>query len=761
MRVCGQGFTVDLLDRIREVVKSVPEISRRALSRRVCEWLDWRTAAGAWQEGGCRKALAQLVRRQVLELPAAPSRLPLRQPPTVEVDELCVHAPLEALGAVELVAVEAGSREAQTWRALMAREHYLGDKPLCGAQLRYLVRSEGYGWLGALGFTSASWALKERDEAIGWPEAARRHNLRRVVANARFLIRAGVHVPNLASHVLGLASRRLPADWEARYGVRPVLLETFVDPTRFSGHCYRAANWIEVGTTSGRRDGVGKQIFLLPLDRAWRALLCAAPREGLRPAPGAPASNWAEEEFSRARWYDERLTRRLVCLALDFFHRPLANVPEACASRARTMAAYRFFRNRQVNLHAILTPHIEATIERIRQHRIVLVPQDTTTLNYSHHPATAGLGPVNTTQDKAVGMILHDTVAFSSEGTPLGILDAQCWVRDPQEHGKSEERRNRPLEEKESVKWLNSYRRVAEVQALCPETMLVSMGDRESDIHDLFALAARDPAGPKLLVRAERTRQRRVENEGLWDYIARQPPAGEITLHIPRRGHQPARTVPLPVRFAAVKLQPPRDSRLPPVDLWVVHLHEENRDDPEPIEWMLLTTVPVHTFDDAVERAEWYAARWGIEVFHRTLKSGCRIKDRQLGAATRLQACLAIDMVVAWRVYYLTMLGREVPDHPCTVFFEEVEWKALHCYHYKTSVPPDDPPSMAQAVRMLATMGGHLGRRGDGPPGTQVIWRGLQYLDVAIQMYITFTHSPPPRSWRSYPEGYLSHPQGP
>jgi hypothetical protein len=252
-----------------------------------------------------------------------------------------------------------------------------------------------------------------------------------------------------------------------------------------------------------------------------------------------------------------------------------------------------------------------------------------------------------------------------------------------------------------------------------------------------------------------------VENEALWDFISRQSPAGEITLHIPRRGKRTARTVVLPVRFSAVTLQPPRGSRLPPVDLWAVHLHEENTDDPEPIEWMLLTTVPVHTFDDAVERAEWYAARWGIEVFHRTLKSGCRIKDRQLGTATRLQACLGIDMVVAWRVYHLAMLGREVPDQPCTVFFEEVEWKALHCYHYKTSVAPDEPPSMAQAIRMLGQMGGHLGRRLDGPPGTQVLWRGLQYLDVAVQMYITFTCSPPPRIWRSYPEGYLSHPQAP
>ena len=154
-------------------------------------------------------------------------------------------------------------------------------------------------------------------------------------------------------------------------------------------------------------------------------------------------------------------------------------------------------------------------------------------------------------------------------------------------------------------------------------------------------------------------------------------------------------------------------------------------------------------------------ARWGIEVFHRTLKSGCRIKDRQLGTAERLQACLGVDMVVAWRIYHLTMLGREVPEHPCTAFFEEVEWKALYCYHHKTPVAPEEPPSMAEAIGMLGAMGGHLGRRRDGPPGTQVLWRGLQRLDTAVQMYIVFTNSPSPNSWHSYPDGYLPPPNAP
>jgi hypothetical protein len=175
------------------------------------------------------------------------------------------------------------------------------------------------------------------------------------------------------------------------------------------------------------------------------------------PSPRAPASNWAEEEFATVRWYDERLKRRLVSLALDFFHRPQANVPEACASRAARWPRIAFFRNRQVNLQAILTPHIEATIERIRAapHRPGPAGYDDAQLFPSSRHRRAG--PVNTTRDQAIGLLLHDTVAFSVEGTPLGILDAQCWARDPDEHGKSEERKNLPIEEKESMKWLNSF----------------------------------------------------------------------------------------------------------------------------------------------------------------------------------------------------------------------------------------------------------------------------------------------------------------
>jgi hypothetical protein len=173
-----------------------------------------------------------------------------------------------------------------------------------------------------------------------------------------------------------------------------------------------------------------------------------------------------------------------------------------------------------------------------------------------------------------------------------------------------------------------------------------------------------------------------------------------------------------------------------------VHIVEQVSDEmiDSPIEWMLLTTVEVKDVADAQKRVEWYSGRWGIEVYHRTLKSGCRIKDRQLGTAERLETCLGIDMVVGWRIYHLTMLGREAPELPCTVFFKDIEWKALCCYVNKTPVAPEKPPSLRKAMFMVGAIGGHLGRKGDGFPGTQTLWRGLQRLDTATEMYAILTH---------------------
>lgn len=735
-----------------------PAISRLELSRRVCQWLDWRSPSGRLQDMSCRKALAQLNHRGILDLPARERLYGFERSASIctQVDVPEFHGALSKLGKVTVDPITSRySRESKIWFSLLDRYHYLGSGPLCGAQIRYMVKSSSHGYLGALAFSSGAWALRCRDEHIGWTEAARRKNLCRLVGNARFLILPAVKVKNLASHVLSLALSRLPEDWEERYHVRPVLVETFVDPTLFAGTCYKGANWMDVGQSAGRRDGKPKRVFLYPLCPGWRDTLCTEPqiRLGDIPRPESP-EHWAEEEFGTVRLYDKRLKERLYRIAQDFYGQPQAGIPEACGCKARTMGAYRLFHNPKVTMDVVLNAHKEATLERIKQQRIVLAPQDTTTLTDTTHPMTQGLGPVNTADDEAIGLLLHDTMAFTEEGTPLGLLDAQCWARDPQDRGKRYRRHDLPIEQKESMKWLRSFRKVAELQKLCPHTLLVSIGDRESDLYELFVEAVKDPGGPGLLVRAEKSRNRKVEEQFLWDFMLQQDVAGSLKIHVPRRGSRKARDAWVDLRYAQVEVKAPRRSgSVLPVRVWAVYVLEQVSDETMDcsIEWMLLTTVEVKTFEDARKRVEWYSGRWGIEVYHRTLKSGCRIKDRQLGTADRLETCLGIDMVVAWRIYHLTMLGRETPELPCTVFFKDIEWKALCCYVKKTPKGPQKPPSLREAMFMVGAIGGHLGRKSDGFPGTQTLWRGLQRLETATEMYAILTHQEYPHPFQSGP----------
>jgi len=745
MWLSGQWFGLEVVERIAATVKAEPAISRRALSRRVCEWLDWRAPDGKLREVSCRKALLELERRGHVALPAceevpgfAPEAAKRRQPPAMPE----VKCRLEELGAIEVVPVTSRySGASEIWNGLMEAHHYLGSGPLCGAQIRYLVHSSNYGWLGAMSFSAAAWRLKDRDEWIGWSERARVANLQQVVCNSRFLIAPSVEVPNLASHVLSLSVRRLAGDWRERYGYEPVLVETFVDGQRFAGTCYRAANWVWVGQTAGRDNGYSngkrstgkKEVYVYPLRANWQSTLGAEPEDRLVLRGSVGEAGWVEEEFAGARVHDERLRRRLYTLAQDFFAQPGELIPQACSgSRAKSKAAYRFFGNELVDMQSLLKGHVEATAQRVGKHQVVLAVQDTTTLNYTAHPGTAGLGPINTKSDQAVGLILHDTMAFSSEGTPLGLLDVQCWARDPEEAGKKAKRKELPIEQKESVKWLRSYRALAEVQQLCPHTTLVSVGDREADLHELFHEAQQTPSGPKLLVRAERTRQRQVEaaeaeaHEYLWEKMPAEPVAGHQEVHIPRNGSRAARTAKLEVRSASVTLRPPKDKELADVPMWAVYAREVDSP-PEvtsPLQWMLLTTVAVSSFAQAVERLRWYALRWGIEVYHRVIKSGCRIEDRQLNSADRIESCLAIDLVVAWRIYWLTKQSRETPDIPCDVVLNEDEWKVLYA-SVRDEPPPSEPPSLRDAVRMIAKLGGFLGRKSDGDPGTTTLWRGL------------------------------------
>jgi hypothetical protein len=749
-------FTSGVITQIQSAIDSDPTMSRQKLSRLVCQWLDWRSPNGSYKEVSCRIALLKLHRQGQIKLPESKQHPNLRTSDSeIKSDAFSdppeIQCSLKELGRIFIVAVQIGDKsQSQRWNAMMERYHYLGAGSICGAQIRYFIESEQYGTLGGFAFSAAAWKVSARDNWIGWDSKHRPKRLNQVVNNSRFLILPQVNVKNLASHALGLAVNRLVGDWQERYAITPVLLETFIEHNRFKGSSYRAANWIYVGQTTGRgrQDRYNnsavpvKDIYVYPLQKNAAASLSEGSVKASQTVV-LKAIDWAEQEFVQAQLGDQRRVNRLVTIARDFYARPGGSIPLACQTRAKTKAAYRFFDEEETTLEKILAPHYKSTKQRIQPEKVVLAVQDTTTLNYNSHPATQNLGPIGAQKDGALGLIVHDTMAFNTLRTPLGLLDVQCWARDVNEFGKRKDRHDLPIFQKESNKWLKSFEAALKAQKECPNTMIVSVGDRESDIYELFDLALSDVNNPKLLVRAKFNRRLAEEQGHLWEYLQRQTASGVQQLFVPKKGKRQARTAELEIRFAKVTLKPPsRQRSRKELTVWAVLAQEINCPDyvKEPLEWMLLTTIEVNSFEQAIEKLRWYTIRWGIEVYHRTLKSGCKIEDRQLAHADRIESCLAIDMVVAWRIYHLTQLGRETPDVPCTVYFKEAEWKALLTFKYQTSNLPELPPSLRTFTRILASLGGFLGRKCDGEPGTKSLWIGFQRLDDITAMWKIMTN---------------------
>ena len=440
--------------------------------------------------------------------------------------------------------------------------------------------------------------------------------------------------------------------------------------------------------------------------------------------PSAHAA-WAAHELATANLGDVRLNKRLIRLVTDKLAQPTASIPQASGDWAATKAAYRFFASHQVHADAIRAPHRDATVQRVRQHPTILVLQDTTELNYTTHPNTTGLGHLDNTHCQ--GLKVHSGLAATVDGVPLGLLHQAVWARDPATKGKK--RRNRPQAAKESQRWLST---LEAVQPVVPATTrIILVADREADIYPLF-IAPRDDR-TDLVVRATYDRKL-VGGDSLETRVAQVAWQGTRTVAIPGNGSRPPRTATVQIGWTSVQMLPPKDypkpasAPRPQVQVVVV----EEREPPagvKPLRWLLWTTLSVDTWDAAVAVVEHYRHRWLIERYHYVLKSGCGIEQVQLETAAGLERALAVCCVVAWRLLWLTYQARQTPDEPCTRVFAPHEWHALYCTVHRTSTPPEHPPTLREAVRLVARLGGFLARTGDGEPGVKTIWRGLIRLD--------------------------------
>lgn len=435
------------------------------------------------------------------------------------------------------------------------------------------------------------------------------------------------------------------------------------------------------------------------------------------------------EEVRGSTLPDARLKERLEFIVERLAAQPEASIPQAMGSWAGTKATYRFFDSEVVTIRAIQAGHIQSCTERAKAHSTVLIVQDTTTLDFTDHPQTEGLGHLDTV--KARGLVVHTALAVTPEGVPLGLLAEDVWTRDVAKLGQRHDRRKRPFTEKESIKWVNALD--ASARLLCEVEQTVTIADSEADVFELFV--AQRPDNAQLLIRATHDRRVQTAERYLWETVEKEPISGEVVVEVAAREGHAARQAKCSVRFRTVVVKSPRNqspgaSPVKEVTLQAVLVKEE--DPPEGVEalcWLLLTTLSVENFDDAVRCAEWYGKRWLVERYHMVLKSGCRVERLQLEKADRIQRALAVYSLVAWRLLWLTYEARQSPDAPCDCVLEAHQWQSLYCRIHKTTTPPEQPPTLRDAVRWIAQLGGFMGRKRDGEPGVIVIWRGLRRLE--------------------------------
>ncbi len=542
--------------KIKQMMKSEHTYTRNDIAKFVCNEFELKDALGNPQISSSLKALRDLEGKGLIVLPKPlivhkkkwePRRLGHPVPLPDDVPES-----VEKIKGIRLIVVESGNRSLmEIFNELLCSEHPLGDKRVVGRQLRYLIESE-HGWLGAILFSSCALYLEARDRWIGWEGEHLTKNRNDVVNMSRFLIRNRIKCKNLASFVLARCVKQLGDDYQARFGYLPLIVETFVDTQSHSGTCYKAANWKLVGQTKGRgrndtnhkSENSIKDIYLYPLYDNFREKMGLPEKkplqiEAISPEEGIQNEKWVGGEFGNVELGDKRLTPRLIKIAENKSLVPGASYLEAAhGDRYDIKGYYNFIRNKreEINFNSILSTHTERTRQRMKNCDCALVIQDTSDLNYSRLKRCEGLGFIGNNQKgvKTMGLKLHSSFVVDTQGLPLGILDAKCYAPDPGKvKKKKSEKRNTPISEKESFRWLEGYTACVEASKLMPDTQIIKIMDREADIYELFEQADKNENCVDLIVRAQHNRVLVGSDNKLFDELSRSHVRFKLEVDIP------------------------------------------------------------------------------------------------------------------------------------------------------------------------------------------------------------------------------------
>jgi len=427
---------------------------------------------------------------------------------------------------------------------------------------------------------------------------------------------------------------------------------------------------------------------------------------------------------------DERLNKRSKKIIGKMFHGLGARLPSVFKGKLELDAAYRFYGNELVTPNKILQAHINATIKRISTFPTVLLIQDTTDVDMKHMSDVKGLGFLNDT--KRPGCSCHPLIAFTPERICLGVVSNEFIIRPANTLGKQKHNNQRNIEDKESYRWIKHYKTACEIADKNPNTKIIVVADREADIYELFLETKGKLA--QLVVRM--WHDRKVDHKSgvkkeqlmLLEELAKTPINGNIEFEVaPARGRE-KRKIQQNIRSREFEFLPSEHKlKLPNIKINVIYLEEINPPkDEEPCNWILGTTLPISTKEEVQYVIDTYLSRWGIETFFKVLKSGCLIEKVQFQAGISVLNCLAMYMIIAWRLLYITYLGRTCPEFPCSIIFEKDEWQSVYAI-VKNSKPPEKPVLLGAFIEMVATLGGYIKRK-NSHPGPRVMWIGFQMM---------------------------------
>lgn len=455
-----------------------------------------------------------------------------------------------------------------------------------------------------------------------------------------------------------------------------------------------------------------------------------------------PLKKWSEEEIKNSNFLDKRLDRRFKIMVEQLWNSLGRPIPYACQDWANTKAAYRFLANDKVTEEKILSCHFESTKQRVIANNSlwILVIQDTTEFSYNRQDAGkigwTKLFNSNNNLYKKCGILMHGSLAATTEGLPLGLCAVRFWTRKDfkgcNKLKKSINPMRVPIEEKESIRWLKNLE--ASNNLLQVPQRCIHVGDRESDIYELFCLAKE--LDTNFLIRSCHNRNIDGEYHKIEEKMAAAPDMGTYTIKLENSREVRTRKVTLNIKFQHVDLVVPIDKRKAYENVSVTIIDAKEVRCPKgttPIFWRLITNLKIRSLSEAIEKITWYQQRWKIEVFHKILKSGLKAESLKFQDTRRLVNTISVFCILGWRVFWMTMINRVIPGDSPKLVFTSDEINLLNGVKYKSSTKHNN--IVSEYIKKVAILGGYLARNNDPPPGNIVIWRGMQKLNDMLYGY--------------------------